>query len=206
MIMIQYLLSGVIFGFSAGFSPGPLLTLVISETLSYNLKQGLKVAIAPLITDFPIVLIAILLLAKLSHTNLILGIISILGGLLVFYMGYTSFKTKNVKIDMKAKPQSLKKGIIVNFLSPHPYLFWLTVGAPTVIKAMDYSLLSASGFIVFFYFLLVGSKVLLAILISKSKTFLSGKTYLIIMKILGILLFVFAILLFKDGLKLLGLF
>ena len=59
-----FLLSGVIFGLTLGVSPGPLLTLVISETLKHNRKEGIKVAIALTITDLPIVLITLLILSK----------------------------------------------------------------------------------------------------------------------------------------------
>ncbi|HRY44622.1 MAG TPA: hypothetical protein P5164_11830, partial [Thermoanaerobaculia bacterium] len=33
---------------------------------------------------------------------------------------------------LRAAPQSLRKGVIVNLLSPNPYLFWMTVGAPAM--------------------------------------------------------------------------
>lgn len=52
--IFTFLISGIIFGLSAGISPGPLLALVISETLKFGRKEGIKVAIAPLITDIPI--------------------------------------------------------------------------------------------------------------------------------------------------------
>ena len=61
----SFLFSGVVFGLSAGLSPGPLLTLVISETLKHNAKEGIKVSIAPILTDLPIVMITILVLSRL---------------------------------------------------------------------------------------------------------------------------------------------
>ncbi|MDY6953588.1 MAG: LysE family translocator, partial [Thermodesulfobacteriota bacterium] len=48
---------GIVLGLSAGFAPGPLLALVISQTLRHNAVEGLKVALAPLVTDLPIILI-----------------------------------------------------------------------------------------------------------------------------------------------------
>ena len=56
-IMISFLTTGAILGLSAGFAPGPLLTLVVSETLRYNVKEGIKVALAPIVTDLPIVVL-----------------------------------------------------------------------------------------------------------------------------------------------------
>jgi threonine/homoserine/homoserine lactone efflux protein len=68
-----FLLSGIIFGLTLGVAPGPLLTLVISETLKHNRKEGIKVAIAPIITDLPIVLVTLLILSKMSNFDPILG-------------------------------------------------------------------------------------------------------------------------------------
>ena len=49
---------GALFGLSAGFSPGPLMTLVISQTLQHNAREGALVAASPLVTDAPIILIS----------------------------------------------------------------------------------------------------------------------------------------------------
>ncbi len=203
--MINFLIIGTILGLSAGFAPGPLLTLVISETLQHDIKSGVKVALAPTLTDLPIIIVTLFILAKLSNFHNILGIISLVGGLVILFMGYESIRTKGVELNLKeTKPKSLTKGILVNALSPHPYLFWLTVGAPTVTKAMSQSIIAALAFICSFLALLVGSKIVLAILVGKSKSFLAGNVYIYIMRFLGLALCVFAFVLFHDGLKLLG--
>ena len=203
--MINFLIIGTLLGLSAGFAPGPLLALVISETLQHDIKSGVKVALAPILTDLPIIIVTLFILAKLSNFHNILGIISLTGGLVILFMGYKSLRTKGVELNLKeTKPKSLTKGILVNALSPHPYLFWLSVGAPTVTKAMSQSIIAALAFICSFMALLVGSKIVLAILVGKSKSFLAGNVYIYIMRFLGLALCVFAFVLFRDGLKLLG--
>ena len=194
-------------GLSAGFAPGPLLTLVISETLKHDIKSGIKVALAPFITDFPIIILTLLILSKLSNFHNILGIISLTGGFLILFMGYKSICTKGVDLNLQeAKPKSLAKGILVNALSPHPYLFWLSVGAPTMTKAMSQNIMAPVAFISSFYIFLVGSKILLAIIVGKSKSFLVGNVYIYTMRFLGLVLCILALVLFRDGLKLLGVF
>ena len=136
--MLHFLTIGTVLGLSAGFAPGPLLTLVIAETLQHDIKAGIKVA-------------------------------------------------------------------LTNALSPHPYLFWFSVGTPTMTKAMNLNSTAPAAFIIGFYSLLVGSKILLAILVGKSKTFLSGTTYIYTMRFLGLTLCLLAMLLFYDGLRLLKL-
>jgi threonine/homoserine/homoserine lactone efflux protein len=203
--MINFLTIGTILGLSAGFAPGPLLTLVISETLKHDIKAGIKVAIAPFITDLPIILLTLFILSKLSNFHNILGIISLAGGFLIVFMGFQSLCTKGIEINLKeANPKSLVKGALVNILSPHPYLFWLSVGAPTMTKAMSQNIIAPIAFLSGFYICLVGSKIFLAILVGNSKTFLQGKVYIYIMRFLGLVLFILAFILFRDGFKLLG--
>ena len=93
--------------------------------------------------------------------------------------------------------------ILANALSPHPYLFWFSVGAPTMTKAMTQGISVALAFIINFYVFLVESKIVLARIVGKSKSFLSGNAYIYIMRFLGLILCVLAIVLFRDGLKLL---
>lgn len=202
--MLHFLTIGTILGLSAGFAPGPLLTLVISETLRHDIKAGVKVALSPFITDLPIIVLTLFVLAKLSNFENIVGIITLLGACFVFYMGYESLMSKGIDLELPTEqPKSLLKGIVTNALSPHPYLFWLSVGAPTMTKAMDKGLAAPVAFIVAFYFFLVGSKVFLAVLVGKSKHFLSGTTYIFIMRLLGFILCALATFLLFDGLKLL---
>ncbi|MDX2481096.1 MAG: LysE family transporter [Desulfuromusa sp.] len=202
--MINFLIIGTILGLSAGFSPGPLLALVISETLQHNIRAGIKVALAPVVTDLPIILVTLFILAKLSNFQALLGVISLGGGLFLLRLGYQSLKTQGVDLNLQgAKPKSLRKGILTNCLSPHPYLFWLTVGAPTMTTAMNKHSLAGVAFISSFYFCLVGAKIVLAVLTGKSRSFLTGNSYRAIIRFLGLFLIILAGKLFYDGLKLL---
>jgi len=204
--MVTFLTTGIILGLSAGFAPGPILALVISETLNHDKKAGIKVALAPIITDLPIIVLTLFILSKLSGFHTVLGIISILGGCFILYLGFESLRTKGMTVRLdNVKPKSLQKGIIVNLLSPHPYLFWVSVGGPLTVKAMQHSIIAAAAFITSFYVLLVGSKIGLAILVGNYKSFLQGNIYINTMRTLGFVLIILAIFLFRDGLKLFGL-
>jgi threonine/homoserine/homoserine lactone efflux protein len=203
--MIYYLVMGSLLGLSAGMAPGPLLALVVSETLAHDIRAGIRVALAPLVSDLPIVLLTLFLLSKLSGFQSVLGGISLVGGGVIFYMGVQGIRTSGVALDMDDKaPRSLGKGVMVNLLSPHPYLFWITVGAPTMGRALEVNIGAAIFFVASFYLLLVGSKVGLAVLVGRYKAFLKGRVYVVTMKCLGGVLCGLALLLFKDGLGLLG--
>jgi threonine/homoserine/homoserine lactone efflux protein len=204
-MIIDFLSIGIVLGLSAGCSPGPLLMLVISETLHHDTKSGVKVALSPIITDLPIVVITLVLLVKLSGYHYALGLISLAGGMFVLFTGYEAIRTQAVELNLpKEQPKSLCKGVLTNLLSPHPYLFWITVGGPVLTKSLTIGRGEFFAFICSFYLALVGSKIMLAIAVGRSKVFLSSRLYLYIMRFLGILLAIFAIILFRAGLKLMG--
>ncbi|MBW2485856.1 MAG: LysE family transporter [Deltaproteobacteria bacterium] len=203
--MLEFLSTGILLGLAAGFAPGPLLVLVISETLRHGIGAGLKASIAPLITDVPIIMVSLLLLNRLAQYKPILGCISILGGLFLLYLGYESIKTKGVELDLSSyKKSSFKKGVITNALNPHPYIFYMTVGAPIIFKSINQHILYTISFVGSFLLLLVGSKVVLALVAERSRSFLKGRLYIWVMRVLGVLLIIFSIVLLRDGFKLLG--
>jgi threonine/homoserine/homoserine lactone efflux protein len=204
--IITYLAMGAVFGLTAGISPGPLLTLVISETLRHNKSEGLKIAITPLITDIPIVLLTIFLISKMSGSDIVLGTISILGGIFIAYLGFDSIRSKGLALKPgNLRPRSMRRGIIVNMLSPHPYIFWLMVGGPVTLRAYQASQAAAIAFIVAFYAMLVGSKVSIALLVDRSKAFMRNRVFVWTLRILGMVLMMFALLLILEGLNYFGL-
>jgi threonine/homoserine/homoserine lactone efflux protein len=199
--MLSFLFSGIFLGVVAGLSPGPLLILVVSETLKTGVKEGIKISLAPLITDLPIFLVSVFLLSRFSDKDVVLGVISIIGAMVLVYLGYKNIKGKDLEISkLQMSRESLWKGIAVNALSPHPYLFWFAVGAPIIVKALQNSVLSAALFTSSFYFFLVTSKILVSFLVEKFKLFLQGKSYRNLIRILGLLLLGFALLFLRDGL------
>ena len=80
-------------------------------------------------------------------------------------------------------------------------MFWLTVGAAILAKALAQGWLVAAAFLFGFYLLLVGSKVGVALLAGRSRDLLTGERYRVAMRVLAVLLGFFALLLFREGLK-----
>jgi len=205
--MLSFLAQGTLFGLAAGFAPGPILTLVVAETLRHGTGAGVRVALAPLATDVPIVFFTLVLLSRFSDFQTLLGILTVAGAFFVFYLGWENLRIGGTDFTGgESSSRSFRKGVLVNALSPHPYLFWLSVGGPITMRAYGTSVLSAAAFVVPFYLFLVGTKVGLAVAVGRSRGFLRGRIYLAVMRGLGLLLCLLAFLLLRDGLKLAGLF
>jgi threonine/homoserine/homoserine lactone efflux protein len=179
-----------------------LLALLLAQTLRHGPREGCKIALTPLVTDAPIIVVALVVASKLAQLRPLLGIVSIAGGCFVLYLAWDSLRPARQEAEAPAEqPRSWFKGIVTNLLSPHPWLFWLTVGAAILAKAIAQSWLIAAAFLFGFYLLLVGSKVLLAIMAGRSRDLLAGRPYRVVMRLLAVLLALFALLLFREGLR-----
>jgi threonine/homoserine/homoserine lactone efflux protein len=203
--IIDYFSRGALFGLTAGFSPGPLTVLVIGETLRHGLRSGLQVSIAPILTDIPVILAAVLILDQTMSFPGAFGVVSLAGGLFLLYLGYGSLRFRGLEIDTARIPaNSIRKGITVNLLNPNPYLFWVSVGTPTLLAALEISWMPAAAFLGSFFFFIIAAKALLAKIVDGSRAFLNSSAYRWIMRLLGLLLTAYALVFFRDGLTRLG--
>ena len=118
------------------------------------------------------------------------------------YLAWGNFQAVHKEAQASTRPPgSWFKGVTTNLLNPHPWLFWLTVGAAILAKAMARSWLVAAAFLFGFYLLLVGSKVGVALLAGRSRNLLAGRPYRVAMQVLAAMLALFALLLFREGLN-----
>ena len=202
---IDFIISGIVLGLTAGISPGPLLALVFSETIRHGKKEGIKVALAPLITDLPIILFALFLLSHLAEYDLVIGVISLTGGIYLVYLGVENLRTRiAISEDRLQKKNALKRGVVANLLNPHPYIFWFTIGGTIIHATWDIHFSVTILFILFFYSLLIGSKIAIVLVLARSRSFLRSKYYILVVRALGIVLLVFSVLFVREGLKLVG--
>ncbi|MDJ0781094.1 MAG: LysE family translocator [Desulfosarcinaceae bacterium] len=199
--MLTALTAGILLGLSAGLMPGPMLTLVISQTLRHNVREGMKVALSPLFSDLPIIAITLFALGHLADFERIMGVLSLLGGLYVLWLAWECFQSRTIETAVSDdRPHSLRKGVILNLLNPAPYLFWATVGGPLIIQQQAARVVVAALFLISFYSLLVGSKLGLAWLTGKTRRFLSSSGYRWLMRLLGLFLIGFAGVMFQKAL------
>jgi threonine/homoserine/homoserine lactone efflux protein len=201
--MMAYLLQGIVLGFAAGISPGPMLGLVISQTLRGGWRAGSLVALAPLVTDIPIIVLIVFIFGQLPLAAL--NWLSLLGGAFVIYLGIESIHTAGsvVKIDTKeGSSHVFLRAVTTNFLNPHPYLFWATVGSALLLQSYATRGIAASAaFLIAMYALLVGTKLMIALLVSSSRNWLTGRMFHILLIGSGILLIALGLLLGWEGLQ-----
>ncbi|HSD64052.1 MAG TPA: LysE family transporter [Ignavibacteriaceae bacterium] len=156
--MITYLILGITYAFAAAIQPGPFQTFIISQTLKNGWKKTLPSAIAPILSDIPVIIIVLLLL-----TNLPVWFLRILqtgGGLLLLYLAYQSFKSflnfdkPNDSVTDRTG-NTFWKAVLVNILNPNPYIGWSLIMGPLFLKGYHEASGNGIALIVSFYVTIV---------------------------------------------------
>ncbi len=203
--MIELLVRGMTLGLNAGLSPGPLQTYIIQTSLLLGWRRSLIVALSPLITDVPIILLIVFVLAQFPPA--FIQIIRIVGGVFLLYLAWNMGQDiqRGVRIGAvkTAEAPTTQRKVLVramqlNYLSPGPYIFWGTINGPLLIQGLNQSLLHGLGFLVGFYGMFVGLMCGLILLTDRLRT-LSDRANRMILVGLALVLAVFGLSLIVQG-------
>jgi threonine/homoserine/homoserine lactone efflux protein len=82
----------------------------------------------------------------------------------------------------------LWRGVLVNALNPHPWLFWCGVGGPLLLEAWRAAPPTALGFLTGFYLMIVGSKAAIAALAARGRRVLQDRCYQRVLAVCGLML------------------
>ncbi len=155
----QFIAPALSFGLSAAVIPGPLIAFLVNTSLTLGWRKALLVVISPLITDAPIIVLMTFILGQLPPT--LLNLIQLAGGCLLLFVAVGAFRQFRAgsSINMARKDTAtdaswqrvLLTGILMNFLSPGPWLFWAAVNGPILVRALEASPVQAFAFLVAFY-------------------------------------------------------
>ena len=190
------------FGVAAGSTPGPLLTYIINETLLHGWRHSVFIIFTPLLTDAPIILLSVLVLDQFPDG--VLTAISIVGGLFVLWMAYGSWKRSNQAVvintdAVKLRRYSIARGMMVNLLSPAPYIFWGTVTGPLLVEALDESLWWGLAFLAAFYGPFMATMALIALVFNRMRH-LNERIVRGLLRFAALLLMFFGLSLIASGL------
>ena len=170
--MLPYILQGLTLGFAAGAQPGPFQTYLITQTLANGWRKTLIAAFAPLVSDGPIILLAVFVLKQMPEA-LQRGLY-IAAGIFILYLAWSSFqqwRAFDENATEEAKEQNLWKAATMNFISPGPYIFWSLVSGPIFLKGLSESTSRGIGFMVAFYGTMIGLNVGLIFILGLASQF-----------------------------------
>jgi threonine/homoserine/homoserine lactone efflux protein len=156
--LIAYLLQGLTLGVSAAVSPGPFQAYLLSQALKSGWRRAVRLALAPLVSDGPIVVLILLLLKQTP--GWFLRALHFAGGLFLLYLAkgaYDTFKSFSGSTPAADPARgSFFKGVTMNALSPGPYIFWSVLAGPILLKGWAESPSHGLSFAFGFYLTLIG--------------------------------------------------
>jgi threonine/homoserine/homoserine lactone efflux protein len=127
--------------------------------------------------------------------------LGLVGGLFVLWLGVETLRDVPEPVEAAVGGAtvagSVRRGALVNVLNPHPWIFWITVGAPIL---GDGSTAQAALFLVAFYLMLIGSKVAVAAALGAGRErLLRGSGYRWALRGSGLLLLAAGVLLIVEA-------
>ncbi|HYO89609.1 MAG TPA: LysE family transporter [Candidatus Limnocylindrales bacterium] len=161
--MIPLIAAGLSLGLNAGFLPGPTQTYLIQTSLAYGWRRAIPGAFAPLVADVPVVLLALLVLSNVPV--IAIQLLRIGGGLFILWLAFSTLRSIRAGAVIGAGSdegvglttrQLFARVVVINILSPGPWLFWSTVNGPLLVQGLQISLLHGLAFLVSFYGMLIG--------------------------------------------------
>jgi threonine/homoserine/homoserine lactone efflux protein len=167
-----YLLSGLSLGLSAAASPGPYQAYTIGLTLRSGWRRALPAAAAPLVTDGPIIALVLLVLTRVPAE--FLRLVQVVGGGFVLYLAWKTLQAyrqfqPDAVISSSENRRGLWHAVLMNFLSPGPYIFWSLMAGPTLLRGWKQSPVLGLSFVGGFYLALVGGMLLLILMFGAAR-------------------------------------
>ncbi|HSR42286.1 MAG TPA: LysE family transporter [Longimicrobiales bacterium] len=136
--MTSTVLAALILGACAGMAPGPYTTMVVATALERGFRPAARLALTPLVTDIGPLVTTALLLDVLDPRAL--TVIGVLGGLTVAVIG-VRFLSHHRRPPEELEPKVPRQSagfwhvVLSAVLSPAPWLFWLVVGSPLLLRS-----------------------------------------------------------------------
>jgi threonine/homoserine/homoserine lactone efflux protein len=172
--VFAYVLQGFLLGFPAAATPGPLQAFYLAQTMRSGWKRTLPAALAPLLSDGPIILLVLVVLTR-TPDSFLRGL-RIAGGLFILYLAFNAVKQFRQQeaaqaILPDASHKSLFKAVVTNLLNPNPYIFWGVVSGPILIEAWRQSPAYGMGFLLGFYGTMITGLALLIMIFAAAGRF-----------------------------------
>ena len=158
--MLRYFAFGLTYAFAAAVQPGPFQAFLLAQTSRNGWRRTLPAALAPLVSDGPIILLVLLVLSRVP--GWLVTVLQGAGGLFLLYLASGAWATWRrgavpPKLQGPDRQQTLLKAALVNLLNPNPYLGWSLVMGPLLLKGWQESPANGLALLAGFYSALVVS-------------------------------------------------
>ena len=172
----MYVLQGIGFGLAAASQPGPFQTYLISQSIRRGWRRTLPSALAPLLSDGPIIALCLLALSQVPKwmEQVLYGV----SGVFILYLAGGALLAWRSPPAAEAPMQEvglpIGKAVVMNMLSPGPYIFWTLVTGPILVAGWRQSPAYGLAFMGGFYGMLVGGLATIVLVFGLAARFGAG--------------------------------
>jgi threonine/homoserine/homoserine lactone efflux protein len=173
-----FLVSVVLISLSGVLLPGPLFAATM-EKAAKRKTAGILIAVGHGIVEFPLMFLIYFWLSQFVIPDVVPITVGLVGGLLMMYMGFQTFRNRNKNNQKYASPKtdSLVAGIWTTAANAGFILWWLTIGTTLILNAQIFGLLGFSVFAVVHWLCDFVWYSVVAFIIFKSRRFWSEKVH-----------------------------
>ena len=195
-MLIKLFITSWIVGFSGAMMPGPLLTVMVSETARRGARAGPLLMVGHALLELILVLALVLGLKGFLDNRYFIITVSIVGGGFLIWMGYGMLRDVpkgNISLEVSAESGKRRLGPImtgglVSISNPYWIIWWATIGLGYITSAWEYGIAGLAFFFtghILADFVWYGA---VAVAIARGKKVMSDRMYRGIIAVCGLFL------------------
>jgi threonine/homoserine/homoserine lactone efflux protein len=200
MIELSTIFAGsFVLALSGALMPGPLLTVTIAEAARSGFKVGPLLMTGHSLLELLLVAGIVLGLGPFLKLPSVIGVIALLGGALLIYLGIDMIRTA-VQLSLEKQTSEIHggssrspilTGVLASLANPYWTLWWATIGLGYLVAAMKFGFTGIASFFLGHISADFAWYSLISFGVSRGKTFLGDRSYQLVIRICGALLFFF---------------
>ncbi len=184
---------------SGALVPGPLFTITVAESARKGFISGPLIILGHGILELSLIILLILGLAPFFSDPTVIIVISVLGGLMLVYMGYRMIRgarsaliSTSVEIESKGMNPILS-GIIGSISNPYWTIWWATIGLGYLVSSFKFGMSGVAVFFIGHILADLGWYSLISFSVARGKKFIGDRGYKALFYICGIFLVLFGL-------------
>ena len=170
--MLAIFTQGAALGFAAAASPGPFAALLLAQSVRNGPVRTLPLALVPVVSDGPIILLCMLLLTRAPAS--LLRALQVAGGLFLLWIAFRLLRTADGTAESRpsAEPfgRAFASGVAIAVLSPAPWIYWTLVSGPLLARAWAEAPARGMAFLAGFYLFICGGMAVLILLFGSARS------------------------------------
>ena len=217
------LVTAFLVGLSGAMAPGPLTAVTIEHSLKKGFLAGPLVALGHIILEIMIIIMLVAGLSSFLARDSVGGLIGLLGGLVLFWMGYKMFTgifSGSLSLEQE-KPDdvsgnsgnyssgffrsSIAAGTITTFANPYWFIWWATVGAGYITISLRQGTLGVLLFSLGHIAADLGWLSFISFILATGKQYISENIYRAVMVVLAVFIIGMGVYFIWSGFNMFGL-